>query len=125
MRLLALTLCLAACASDVRPGSGDDDQQPPDVSSTAVFLTPAQHLTRISLALRGIRPSLDELNQVEADASVIPSLVDRYLDSPEFGETIKELHNATLLLRIEQPTFTYPALGPLATATARDINGQF
>jgi hypothetical protein len=125
MRLLAITLCLAACAGDVRPGGDDDQQPPPDVSPTAVYLTPTQHLTRISLALRGIRPSLDELNQVEADASVIPSIVDRYLDSPDFGETIKELHNETLLLRIEQPTFTYPAIGPLAGATARDINGQF
>jgi hypothetical protein len=124
MRLLALSLSLAACAGN--GSSGDDDQQPPpDVSPTAVYLTPTQHLTRISLALRGMRPALADLRNVDADPSVLPAIVDRYLGSPAFGETIKELHNETLLLRIEQPTFTYPAIGPLAGATAREINGQF
>ncbi len=123
MRFLAIPLCLAACASDVRPAG--DDGPPPDLSPTAVYLSPTQHLTRISLALRGMRPSLDDLHRVKDDPNVLPSIVDRYLDSPAFGETIKELHNETLLMRIEQPTFTYPALGPLATATAREINSQF
>src|SRR5262249_21617322 len=45
MRLLVLALCLTACAGDVSQSGGDDDQ-PPDVSKTAVFLTPPQHLTR-------------------------------------------------------------------------------
>ena len=104
---------------------GDDQPDPPGDSPTAVYLTPTQHLTRISLALRGMRPALADLEAVDADPSVIPSIVDRYLETPAFGETIKELHNETLLVRIEQPTFTYPAIGPLAGATARQINGQF
>jgi len=125
MRLLAITLCLTACAGDVSQ-SGDDDDQPPDVSKTAVYLTPPQHLTRISLALRGMRPSLDDLHAVEADASVLPSIVDRYLASPAFADTIKELHNETLLMRVEVPQFTYPAIGPLAGKTARELNtGKF
>lgn len=125
MRILALTLCLAACTGDPRPPGDDLTDPPPDVSKTAVYLTPTQHLTRISIALRGMRPSLADLQAVDADATVLPSIVDRYLDSPAFGETIKELHNETLLMRIEQPTFTYPNIGPLASATARDINSQF
>ncbi|HEX5059947.1 MAG TPA: hypothetical protein VFV99_11340, partial [Kofleriaceae bacterium] len=109
----------------MRPGA--DDQQPPDeVSPTAVYLTPPQHLTRISLALRGMRPSAADLEAVEADPDVLPSIVDRYLATPAFAETIKELHNETLLVRIEVPQFTYPAIGPLAGVTARDINtGKF
>ncbi|HEY5927050.1 MAG TPA: hypothetical protein VIV11_35425 [Kofleriaceae bacterium] len=127
MRFLALTLCLTACASDIRQSGDDDDQQDPDeVSPTAVYLTPPQHLTRISLALRGMRPALDDLHAVEADPAVLPSIVDRYLDSPAFAETIKELHNETLLMRIEVPQFTYPAIGPLAGKTARELNtGKF
>ncbi len=125
MRLLAITLCLTACAGDVSQ-SGDDDDMPPDVSPTAVYLTPAQHLTRISLALRGMRPSIADLEAVEANPDAIGGLVDRYLETPAFAETIKELHNETLLMRIEVPQFTYPAIGPLAGKTAREINtGKF
>ncbi len=125
MRLLAITLCLTACAGDVSQ-SGDDDDMPPDVSPTAVYLTPAQHLTRISLALRGMRPSIADLEAVEANPDAIGGLVDRYLETPAFAETLKELHNETLLMRIEVPQFTYPAIGPLAGKTAREINtGKF
>jgi hypothetical protein len=126
MRLLAITLCLTACAGDVSQSGDDDDQMPPDVSPTAVYLTPAQHLTRISLALRGMRPSVADLEAVDANPDAIGGIVDRYLETPAFAETIKELHNETLLMRIEVPQFTYPAIGPLAGKTAREINtGKF
>ena len=63
-----------------------------------------------------------EIAYVTGDAIV----VERYLGTPDFGETIKELHNETLLMRIEVAQFTYPALGPLAGKTAREINeGKF
>lgn len=124
MRVLASLLCVAAACTD-KPSGDDVAPPPPDVSATAVYLSPVQHLTRASMVLRGIRPSLAELQQVQADPTALPGIVDRYLDSPEFGQTIRELHNETLLLEIEQPTFTFPATGPLATATARQINGRF
>jgi hypothetical protein len=92
------------------------------VSPTAVFLSPAQHLTRASIALRGVRPSVEDLRAVDADATQLEAIVDRYIQSPEFGQTMMELHNETLLVRIEQPTFTYPQLAPLDTVTAREMN---
>src|SRR5262245_2210696 len=107
-----LTACLlAACATQAQP----PDAQP----TTAVYLTPTQQLTRASMVLRGLRPSLDELHQVDADPSILPTIVDHYLASPEFGQTMRELHNETLLMEIEQPQFTFPAIAPLTTATAR------
>ncbi len=121
MRILALLLLLStACAEQYTPP--DPPEPPPGPSPTAVFLTPAQHLTRASMALRGMRPTVDDLRAVEADPAALPAIVDRYLSSPAFAETIKELHNETLLLRVEQPQMTYPAVGPLATATALQIN---
>lgn len=123
MRVLASLLCLAACTGGA--SSTGDDVPPPDVSKTAVYLTPAQHLTRASMVLRGVRPSVEDLEAVTADPNMLGTIVDRYLSTPEFGQTIRELHNETLLMEIEQPQFTYPAIGPVATATARDINSNF
>lgn len=127
MRTLAPVLAvLTACGTDVRSSTGGGDDTPPEeISPTAVYLTPAQHLTRVSLALRGMRPSLEDLRAVDADPSKLAAIVDRYLDSPEFGETIMEMHNESLLMRIEQPTFTFPDIGPLTGATARQVNGRF
>lgn len=127
MRTLAPILAvLTACGTDVRSSTGGGDDTPPaEISPTAVYLTPAQHLTRVSLALRGMRPSLEDLRAVDSDPSKLGAVVDRYLDSAEFAETIMEMHNESLLLRIEQPTFTFPDIGPLAGSTARQINGRF
>src|SRR4051794_12248246 len=118
MRALACVVLLGACAD-----APTTQQPPPDpVSPTAVYLTPTQHLTRASIALRGVRPSIADLQAVDADPSKLSDLVDTYLDSPEFGKTIRELHNETLLVRVEQGTMTYPNLAPLTTKTAREIN---
>lgn len=110
---------LAACSGDPAPVPPD----PPPGSSTVAYLTPTQHLTRASLALRGLRPSLEDLRAVAADADALPAIVEGYLDAPEFGETIRELHNEALLLRAEQPFLTFPAIGGLTGATAAQING--
>jgi hypothetical protein len=112
---------LAACdgASSPPPPPPPDD---PPAETTAVYLTPAQHLTRASLALRGLRPTIEELRAVAEDPSKLAGIVDAYVSSPEFGETIKELHNEALHLRVEQGFLTMPAIGGLATATAARIN---
>lgn len=121
-RILALLLATAACATDdYQPVDPPDPDTP---SPTAVYLSPTQHLTRASMALRGVRPSIEDLRAVDADPAALPAIVDRYLASPAFGATIQELHNETLLLRVEQPQFTLPAIGPLAAATATTINGS-
>ena len=109
---------LAACSGSSTPPPDD-----PPADATVVHLTPTQHLTRASLALRGLRPSIEDLRAVDADPEALPGLVDRYLASPEFGETMKELHNETLLLRVEQGFLTFPAIGGLTGATATRING--
>lgn len=121
MRILLASLAagaaLAGCTSD-SPPPGDDEGPGP----TAVFLSPTEHLTRASIALRGIRPSLADLQAVAADPDQLGSIVDRYLDSPEFGETIKELHNEQLFVRVEQPGLTMPAVDALAGKTFHQIN---
>jgi L-ribulose-5-phosphate 3-epimerase UlaE len=56
VRLAAGVLMLIACSAE-----------PPDPAE--VYLTPTEHLVRASMALRGVRPSLEELRAVDADAS--------------------------------------------------------
>ena len=127
MRMLApfLLVSLVACDQGPGPGPGPDDDDDDLPSPTAVYLTPPQHLTRASIAIRGMRPSVADLEAVDADPGALPAIIDRYLTSPQFAATMRELHNETLLMRLEQPAFTYPAMGPLATATARQINSIF
>src|SRR5689334_13894447 len=121
MRILIASLAagaaLAGCTSD-SPPPGDDEGPGP----TAVFLSPTEHLTRASIALRGLRPSAADLQAVADDPDQLGSIVDRYLDSPEFGETIKELHNEQLFVRVEQPNLAMPAVDTLTGKTFHDIN---
>jgi len=113
---IAAVIVVGACAADPVPPT------PPDPTPGPVFLTPVQHLNRASIALRGLRPSIDDLRAVEADAEALPSIVDRYLASPEFGATIRELHNETLLVSLETGQFTFPSKPPFTERTAVDMN---
>src|SRR5258708_6267090 len=109
MQLARHTLLISVFAL----GCGNDNGTPPadapdETSPTIVYLTPVQHLTRASLTLRGVRPSVDDLQAVATDSTALPAIVDRYLATPEFGATIKDLHNASLLLRVEFPLLVPP-----------------
>jgi len=105
-------------------GPGGDDTHGDDLPATVVFLTPTQHLSRASLALRGVRPSIEDLKAVEADPDALGGIVDRYLDSPEFGATIKDLHNDTLLMRMEYQPLQLPLTATFTNHTVVEINGS-
>jgi hypothetical protein len=66
-----------------------------------IALSAADHLARAAMALRGTRPSLEELEQVRVDPESIPGIVDGYLVADEFGATIRDIENQTLLMRID------------------------
>jgi len=108
---LVVVICVATACSAAPP--------PP---TTATYLTPTEHLARASLALRGVRPSLAELRAVAADPARLEALVDRYLESPEFGTTIRDLHNEVLLLHPLLTNFTPPPSPPLTAITFSDMN---
>src|SRR5581483_760175 len=85
---------------------------------------PVEHLVRASMALRGVRPSLDDLKAVQADATKLPSLIDGYLTSEAFGDTMWNLHNKALLVRTDTVIFPsgFPAIGPLEGYDMQRIN---
>jgi hypothetical protein len=109
-RVLLTAVLAAACTST----------EPP--SPTVTYLTPAEHLARASLALRGIRPSVADLAAVAEDPDRLPRIVDSYLASPEFGATIRELHNELFLLHPQLTNFTPPAVPPLENISFSEMN---
>ena len=85
-------------------GSSSSEITPPTASeSDSVAM-----LTRISMDVRGIRPSVEDVDAVIADASVLDSLVDEYLEDPRFPERIVDLYSEIYLTQAEffsvQPT---------------------
>jgi hypothetical protein len=110
MTVVVTTSLAAACSTGAPP------------TTTATYLTPTEHLARASLALRGIRPSLAELQAVAAEPDRVAALVDRYLESAEFGATIRELHDELLLLHPELTNFTPPPVPPLQAISFTDMN---
>src|SRR5215468_159929 len=106
----AVVILVAACSA----------APPPPTPATR--LTPTEHLARASLALRGVRPTLAELRAVADDPAKLPALVDRYLDAPEFGATIRDLHNALFLLHPQLTNFTPPPSPPLQATSFSDMN---
>lgn len=93
----------------------------PGVSPTGVPLSPTDQLVRASMALRGVRPSIGDLQAVEADPAALPGLVDAYLETPEFGDTIKDLHNDTLLTRWQSLPMLLPVMAQMSNWTESEI----
>ena len=53
------------------------------------------------MALRGKRPSEADYAAVAEDPGALPAIVDAYLDSPELGAVIRDLHNDDLLVLVD------------------------
>ena len=82
--------------------TGRQCESQPD--KTMIPLTPADLLVRASMDLRGFRPSLAELDAIEADPNTYAGFVDAYLHSPEFLERVKDVFDDALLVRREDFT---------------------
>lgn len=78
------------------------------------------HLVRASLTIRGVRPTVEEVEAVRKDRDALEGLVDGWLQSPEFAATIRDMWAEILLLRDD--TFNQlPALGAMQGARLEDI----
>lgn len=83
-------LLFLACAPDER-------------SPTAVvLLDPARRLIRISMSLRGTRPTVDELRHVLDEPDDLAAIVLGWNDAdPAYAETLRDMHNEGLGLRYD------------------------
>jgi len=71
-----------------------------------------EHLSRASMAIRGVRPSFSEIDEVRADPGKLAARVDAWLDSDAFASTIEDLHAELYLLRADT-NFQLPVRGIL------------
>ena len=94
--------------------SDDDSASDPDeVAATAMRLSDADRLLRISMTVRGTRPSIEEYDAVDANPDAVVDLVDAWLDDERFGATVRDIENQTLLVRWEQANRDLPEGAPI------------
>jgi hypothetical protein len=80
---------------------------PPDgvVGERVVMLDARGQLTRLSVDLRGMHPTLEELEAIEANPDRYAGFVDRYLEDPRFLDRLEEIFNATVRTRTGETYF--------------------
>ena len=104
--VLALACAPRTDKSDAADDTPDTTAEPvPELSEDDLATLPRMDdrrlLTRLSLDLRGVRPTLDELAQVDADPSAIDALVDAYLDDPRFEDRVRQIYAEVYLTRAD------------------------
>jgi hypothetical protein len=108
-----VTWLLLACATSPQPidpideapaaeaeAEADPGEAPPAAGPSAPS-NPVAALSRASLDLRGVRPSLDELALIQADPAAYDALVEGFLTDPRFGERIREMWGDLYLTHVD------------------------
>lgn len=80
------------------PQPAPDGSAPPAEASVKQ-LDPVDLLTRISIDLRGVRPSVAELEAVEADPAVLDAMIAEWLADERFGDQVRRLFADAYLTR--------------------------
>jgi hypothetical protein len=93
---VTLLSLLAACAND---GSEAD--------------LAVDRLVRASMALRGVRPAVAEMERVAAEPGDVDEVARGWLSDPRVGDTVRDLHAEELLVRIDAQPHP-PAIDALA-----------
>lgn len=71
----------------------------PEPVTEAESLDPVHLLARISLDVRGVRPSMEEIAQVQADPAAVDTLTEAWLLDERFGERVRALYANAFLTR--------------------------
>ena len=119
-----LCLLMACGTDDPQPPTAAADTgpgpQPPSPAAAWQLLEADDRAIRVSMALRGLRPTAAELDRVRADPAALDDLVDEWLDDPAMGDAMRDMWAE--LLQLRNDTFNQlPALGPLAGFSLDDI----
>jgi hypothetical protein len=97
---MALMIPLLACVVSPPEPSGPEVADPVEVVESPVeLLTPVQVLQRASLDLRGVRPSVQEVEAIEADPSRLDGMIESFMADDRFGERVRDLYSTIYLTR--------------------------
>src|SRR5688500_5840302 len=102
-----------SCIAVVAVACQGDDGGAPVPAATIEPLPPVEHLVRASMAVRGLRPFIDEIDRIAADPDALGGLVDGWMSSDAFGAMIEDLHAELYLLRADT-NYQLPVMGILA-----------
>lgn len=108
-------LATAVLSASLSLTTGCEQATIPPPPVTLPGLSPSRQLVRVSMALRGTHPSVEELTQVQAAPASLATLVDGYLQDSRFGEVIRDIHDEALLVRTDFAYYPagFPAVGAL------------
>jgi len=110
---IAVCTALAGCADNAPPPptpaadttiAADTGLSSPTDPTTIPRLSPSAHLIRLSLDLRGIRPTTAEFDALDAATDPereLAAAVDRYLEDPRFSGRFQDLYADVTRTRIE------------------------
>lgn len=112
--MVTALLLLAACGVDGDAPTPDGDPAPTariDPATALPAMPDAALLSRVSLDLRGVRPTVEELDRLAADPAELEPLVQEFLDDPRFGTRIVDLYAEVFLTRADTYTLSATTLG--------------
>lgn len=93
-----LTLWLmAGCGT--QPSTQEAETSVPGEPERVELLAPRAQLTRLSVDLRGVHPTQEELTYFEENPASWPGYVEEYLADPRFLERVREIYNQRILTR--------------------------
>ena len=93
----------------------------PDVPAP-VGLTASERAVRVSMALRGMRPTADEIAAVARDEGALADLAAQWMETEAFGATIRDMHAQMLLVRDDHVAYQImPNVDGLAGQVSSDV----
>lgn len=98
---MELTLLLLSCAVNTDgPPAGEPVAEPaPSAEAGVTQMGAVAVLQRASLDLRGVRPSVAEVEAVEADPAALDAMIEGFFESDRFGERVRDLFSTIYLTR--------------------------
>ncbi|NCG17571.1 MAG: hypothetical protein GWP91_00960 [Rhodobacterales bacterium] len=106
--VIAILVGLGGCAN-----SPVSDAAGPAVDPVVESLDPVDRLIRASIVLRGVRPSVADMDAVVADPTAYEDIIETYLASPEFSTTIGDVYAEVLMMRTDVQA-QMPLMGTMA-----------
>ena len=112
-----IPLLLIGCGTEqqlaAQPGPETNETTPGDAAAEEAApesLDAIALLTRASLDLRGVRPSIEELDAVSADPDAVEGYIDTFLYDERFGDRVVSLFSEIYQTQADSPLVSYSGI---------------